>query len=167
MDEYSEALFTMKKIDVKHTKQLAIDACNDIKEEIKRNQLKDSKKNRPQESAPLPSSSSSSSASKKPRSSQSHVDQPQSPVFPRRIASVTPGSNPSAGTSSRLSYQHHEISDELFEDSDQDENKKKTIPIHMKKMMKILMIFLKKMRLKVFGITKNKMFIMSILMIVF
>lgn len=43
--DYSEIIFTMKRVDVKRTNQLAIDASNDIKEEIKQNKIKEKKKN--------------------------------------------------------------------------------------------------------------------------
>ena len=98
----------MTGIDVKKTKQLAIDACIDIKAEIKRNQLRDIKKQT--QTAPFSSSSSCPSKSKKSKSDS---------ASPRKIIRVnTPGST--GNSTAKLQYRNQYISDELFEDSDQD-----------------------------------------------
>ena len=60
ISEYSEIIFRMKEVDKERTNQLASEAGNDIKDEIKRNEVKDKKKKPPS------NTSASSSASKKP-----------------------------------------------------------------------------------------------------
>ena len=64
MAKYSDTIYSMKKLDQRKTNQLAIEASNDIKEEIRRNEMFDNKKNTEVTNGPSSSSSYPSKSAK-------------------------------------------------------------------------------------------------------
>lgn len=117
----------MKKVDPRRTNQLAIDACRDIKDQIRRNETRDKNKKQQSKSA----SSSSSCPSKKKKSDSNLVA--NDPAIPsdtgsgNDVAAPSTSQKPmansknSTSTVQNINYKRHFISDELFNDEEQND----------------------------------------------